>query len=434
MGRPHNQVLLLKMKGVVLAAGRGRRFGAEKPKLLARFFDKTLVEHAILVLRRAGIEEIVVVYSDERVRSALSRYPGVEFVYNEDVERGNGYSLLKAEGHVGGESFILLMGDHVFEPENIRRMLDLKTKGILLAVEKNLEGRNIAEATKVLLENDRVVDIGKRLKRYNAIDAGLFLCSPRVFEIAGSFRERFSVNDVMRRASREGALYAHDITGSRWMDVDTREDLKKAEAMVLRGLYKDTDGLVSRHLNRKISTRLTAQLLKTGVTPNQISVLSFLIALASGALFFISQPIAAGIAAQVSSVIDGCDGELARLRNTRSRFGAYFDSLLDRYADFAILLGMIAASPSQNWLPGMLALLGTYSISYTASRAELLTGRGFTHGLSLLMTRDMRLFLVMLGGILNQVLLTLYILAIGTNTVVLSRLLAVKARLKKVKS
>lgn len=417
------------MKGVVLAAGKGKRFGDEKPKLLARLLDKTLVEHAVLALRRAGVKDVIVVYSDERVKKTLSKYPGVRFVYNEAVERGNGYSLLKASGAVGGDSFILLMGDHVCEPGNIKRMLELRAEGILLAVEKDYGGRNIAEATKVLLRNGRIVDIGKRLKRFNALDTGLFLCSPRVFEIAGSFKESFSVNDVMRKASREGALYAYDITGSRWMDVDTKEDLKRAETMILKGLYKDTDGVVSRHLNRKISTRLTARLLKTRVTPNQISGLSFLIALASGMLFFFSQPLVAGIAAQVSSVIDGCDGELARLRSLRSRFGAYLDSLLDRYADYAILLGMIAASPGQNWLPGMFALLGTYSISYTASRAELLTGKGFTKGVSLLMTRDMRLFLIMLGGILNQVLLTLYVLALGTNMVVLSRLLTIKRRL-----
>lgn len=409
----------------------GRRFSNDRPKLLARLFDKTLVEHAVVALKKAGIREIIVVYSDPRVKSALSKYPELTFVYNDDVERGNGYSLLKAERHVAGESFVLLMGDHVFEYEAIKKVQALKAEGTLVAVERDFNGRDVAEATKVLLKDGRVISIGKELEKFNALDAGLFLCTPDVFKVAGSFKEKFSVNDVMRRLCHEERLYACDITGSRWMDVDTKEDLERARDMMLKSLCKDTDGLVSRHLNRKISTRITARLLNTRVTPNQISFLSFLTALASGLLFFISQPLAGGITAQVSSVIDGCDGELARLRGTGSRFGAYFDSLLDRYADFAVILGMIAANPELYWLPGVFALLGSYSISYSVSRAELLTGEGFTRGVPALMTRDVRIFLIMLGGILNQVLLTLYILALATNLIVFSRLLAVASRIKE---
>lgn len=426
------------MKGVILAAGKGTRFGSEKPKILARLLDKSLLEHAVTGLIKAGIpeEDIVVIYSDNRVCEVLQGFPRISLVYNEAVERGNGYSLLKAKPHVGEDRFILVMGDHYLEADCIKSLLsstdgDHQNGKIHLAVEKNLDRKNVEEATKVLLDKDRIADIGKKIKHYNALDTGLFLCSPKIFEIAESFEGSFSVNDVMKKASQRGILFGWDIGDSRWVDIDTKEDLKLAERMILDSLTKESDGIISRHFNRKVSTRLTKLLLKTGVTPNQISLMSFILALASGGLFFLFYPIAGGILAQISSIVDGCDGELARLRGLTSRFGAFYDSVLDRYADFAILLGMIMANPAEYWLPGAFALLGSLSISYTTSRAELLTGKGFTSGFNKLMTRDMRLFIIMLGGIFNQILPTLYVLAVGTNIVVFSRMASVASRVKR---
>jgi len=71
-----------------------------------------------------------------------------------------------------------------------------------------------------------------------------------------------------------------------WIDVDDKTDRKNAELLICNKLKKDTDGPVSRILNRPISLRISKILLKTGITPNQISVLSFVIGLA-GASFFL---------------------------------------------------------------------------------------------------------------------------------------------------
>ncbi len=426
------------MKGVILAAGKGIRFGSEKPKVLAELLGKSLLEHGISTLRKAGISEkdIVVVYSDPRVKEALTLHPGVKAVHNEAVERGNGYSLLKAKSHVGDEGFILLMGDHFLEAESVRELMSMHERlsrngTIHLAIERNLEGKDVAEATKVLLVEGRVADIGKDIKRFNAIDAGLFLCSPKIFEIAKSFTGSFTLNDVMKKASEKGVLLPWDITGYNWADIDTPEDLRRAESEILLSLRKETDGIISRHFNRKISTRITKLLLNTGFTPNQISFFSFLLSVASGGLFMLQHTAMAGVMAQISSIIDGCDGEIARLKGTTSRFGAYFDSLLDRYGDFMILLGMIMLNPQEYWLPGAFAILGSYSISYSAARAEAINAGGFKSWKEKMMNRDMRLFLIMIGGITNQVPITLYLLAIATNVVVLSRLAAIKARIQR---
>ena len=93
------------------------------------------------------------------------------------------------------------------------------------------------------------------------------------------------------------------------------------------------DGYVSRYINRRISDPIAKLLVWTRITPNQISITSLVLAVFSFLSFIYNWNIAAGLLAQLSSVIDGVDGSLARLKGMSSEFGGFLDSILDRYAD-----------------------------------------------------------------------------------------------------
>ncbi len=130
--------------------------------------------------------------------------------------------------------------------------------------------------------------------------------------------------------------------------------------------------------------------------------------------------------AQASSILDGTDGDLARAQGTATRFGAFFDAVLDRYADAAIILGMVLStqeSYAQAWLIGLVALLGSLMVSYTRARSEATMGVRFRTGLTALGTRDVRLALVCLGALAGVVFWTLVVLAALTNTIVFARIL-----------
>jgi len=104
---------------------------------------------------------------------------------------------------------------------------------------------------------------------------------------------------------------------------------------------KPTDGPVSRYINRRLSNPITKFIVRHNidVTPNQMSILSAFIGMLSLPLYILNNPVLAGILVQVSSVLDGVDGELARARNMVSRRGRFLDACLDRYTDFIILAG-----------------------------------------------------------------------------------------------
>lgn len=89
------------------------------------------------------------------------------------------------------------------------------------------------------------------------------------------------------------------------------------------------------------------------MTPNQMSWAAFGIAILSFVSFVFGQNIVAGLLAQLSSIVDGVDGSLARLKDMTSEFGGFLDSVLDRYADILIILGLTLWSWSNETYPGL---------------------------------------------------------------------------------
>jgi len=188
------------------------------------------------------------------------------------------------------------------------------------------------------------------------------------------------------------------------------------------------DGYISKHINRKMSEPMARLLAKTRVTPNQMTWAAFGIAFLSFASFVLGHNIIAGILVQLSSIVDGIDGSLARLKGMTSEFGGFLDSVLDRYADILIVLGLTLWSLSHEtysgiWLAGFLAITGIICVSYTRARIGPHHRHLFDKGLKSVASRDIRLFLIMIGAIIGQAYFCLIVIAVLTNVVVFYRLI-----------
>lgn len=195
------------------------------------------------------------------------------------------------------------------------------------------------------------------------------------------------------------------------------------------------DGFVSRCLNRPISRPVARVLARTPVTPNQVTVVSTLIALLAGWLLVGGHNVWAGLAAHASSVVDGVDGDLARAAGRSSRFGAVFDAVLDRYADAAIFGAMTWWAYRHEGYPaallvGLAALTGAFAVSYTRARAEASAGITLTDGWLGIATRDVRLLIAALGCVTDQLYAALLLIAVLTNLTVLARLLRLRRALR----
>ena len=229
-------------KAVILAAGNGRRLASvsgELPKPLVEFNGRPILEHVLTSAGRGGIEEFVVVLGcrGEAIRSVFEydRRFHITWVQNPEYHKDNGVSLLKARPAVS-EPFLLLMADHVFEPETATALLHqpLRKGEVILAVDEKLDTIfDMDDATKVCRMGDYIVDIGKQIRCYDAVDTGMFLCSTELFDRLESCKidGNCSLSDGMRQLAWERKLRAYDIGDATWQDIDSPEALAYARLL-----------------------------------------------------------------------------------------------------------------------------------------------------------------------------------------------------------
>ncbi len=142
-----------------------------------------------------------------------------------------------------------------------------------------------------------------------------------------------------------------------------------------------------------------------GVTPNMATLIGLLLNGFAAALIAIGSLRVGGVALLIAGAFDMVDGALARVRDQKTTFGAFFDSTIDRYAEGVILLGVViyalrqAPSTTHSWVVALayIAALGSLMVSYTRARAE---GLGLTLKTGL-MARPERVVLLAAGLILG---------------------------------
>jgi CDP-L-myo-inositol myo-inositolphosphotransferase len=427
---------------VIIAAGQGTRLktkGEVKP--LVPLLGVPLIERVIRSAVKGGADDFYVVtgYQGEKVANFLKQLfkrlnIAVTFLQNDDWQKENGFSVLKARDVVK-EPFLLLMADHLFDPAVIRSLQEqtLGKDEILLVVDtdKNNPLIDMEDVTKVRIQDGYILNIGKTIDVFNGFDTGLFLCTPAIFEAlerACKIHNDTTLSAAIQILAEDKRAKSVQTNGF-WIDIDDEKSFKKAEKTLLDSLRgKSNDGPVSHWLNRPISIRLSKFLVSFNITPNQISFFSFLLSMIAAGLFTLGSYwflALGGIIAQFASVIDGCDGEVARLKYLSSDYGGWFDAVLDRYADAFLLFGLTWYVYSQNLSPwalwiGFFAIIGSFMLSYTADKYDKLMKNRIQKGVR--MGRDVRVFLVFLGAIFNQAYLVLIVVALLMNLETIRRI------------
>lgn len=148
--------------------------------------------------------------------------------------------------------------------------------------------------------------------------------------------------------------------------------IKQLSDALFAEIFSKTNGWVARSLNKKISFRLTHLLVRTNITPNQITAFNFIMGVL-GCLFLISSQwmvrVLGACIIQFNSILDGCDGEVARLKVCRSRFGAWFDTISDDVLNnimfVCIYIGLYRQTHSEVFLKACIATtLASLGVSF----------------------------------------------------------------------
>jgi CDP-L-myo-inositol myo-inositolphosphotransferase len=418
-----------------------------------------LIERTIATAARAGLKRFYVITGHqasqlEAFLATLAQRRGLAItaIRARKWQEGNAASLLEARERLH-EPFALLMADHVFDESVLAELIQspLDDADVVLATDFGGSRSRLVktdEATKVRTAGDRIIAVGKDLHEYDGYDTGVFLCAPVIFDAAQAAVATgdASLSSAVQRLASQGRVRAQPVGLHAWLDVDTPADRTAAQRLLFGQSSKAEDGWVSRHLNRPLSSRVLTPLLlrlAPGITPNQVSVLGLAFTAAASLCFLFGALLPAAVLVHFASVLDGCDGEIARLKRLESRFGGFFDAVLDRFGDSLILASMgysawMASAGRPLWWGGeqhaalglaVLALVGNLMVSYTSAKAVsdlayryrgrlAATGRG----------RDLRLLLLALSGLgaallhPSALLVGLLAVALLTVSIVLTRL------------
>jgi phosphatidylglycerophosphate synthase len=178
---------------------------------------------------------------------------------------------------------------------------------------------------------------------------GTYLLSRGLAKAQGA-RDRngpVSLDALVEQGAPEGGPRRHVVERAVWHVVREPGDVARARDVLLQALRKplgrQADGVVAYYVNRAISIPISAAIVNSAMTPNVVTFIALLVGLAAAAMVADgSWPwmVMGGLALQLSSVLDGVDGEIARLRLTTSHAGEWFDTVCDDVINIAFMLGL----------------------------------------------------------------------------------------------
>ncbi|MFL6543121.1 MAG: NTP transferase domain-containing protein [Chthoniobacterales bacterium] len=226
---------------VVLLAGAGSRLTNTHatPKPLVAVLGTPLIAYVLRALESVGVKNIHAVvgaHGDTVIRGVKACLPAslsLNRIENRQWKLRNGVSVLCAREAID-QPFFLTMGDHLFDPVILRVLVERSGRdGLNLAVDRKVDRVfDLDDAMKVATSGEQIVAISKTLHSFDAIDTGLFLCAPQIFDYLESAKVNgdCSLAEGVQLMANDGKARAIDIGDAWWQDVDTPAMLERAEA------------------------------------------------------------------------------------------------------------------------------------------------------------------------------------------------------------
>ncbi len=238
------------MECVVLAAGEGTRMRpltTRRPKVMIPIANRPILEHLLCAARDAGITDFILVvgYGEQEIRNHFddgsSFGISVEYV-TQRHQRGTGDAIGAVAGLVSG-TFLLLNGDMVIEPSDIRELCARVPP--VLAISRSDHPQDFGVVT---TDGDLVTGLEEKSAhpRSDLINAGAYLLTDEIFElvsgISSSPRGEYEITDAIAEWIREKRLRSHQL--SNWLDVGYPWDLLDANASLLGRLEESRNGTI----------------------------------------------------------------------------------------------------------------------------------------------------------------------------------------------
>jgi phosphatidylglycerophosphate synthase/choline kinase len=311
---PENEIVF----AIFLAEGEAR--GGQFSAALSRVGTLPILLRTIFAAQKAGATRIMVV-ADPTIRRKVQRalfFTGRLPESVEWIEAAAGAShsqrLLLIVNKAPSERLVLIDGNRTYHPSLVRKAAEWNNARSVLALASDDELAGI-----LALPVEMIRDFAER-------------CSTQ----AGTLKELHASLAAMH------SVVSMPVAGDQWQRVNTPEDCEAAEQKLDRWLVKPTDGIYAR-LNRRISIPVSRQLIKFPITPNMVSIFTLGVGFASAAYFAFGgywNTLFGAVLCLCASILDGCDGEVARLKLLESDFGCWLETMCDYLFYLFLFIGM----------------------------------------------------------------------------------------------
>ncbi|MHC4197751.1 MAG: CDP-alcohol phosphatidyltransferase family protein [Planctomycetota bacterium] len=355
-----------------------------------------LIKRTVLAAQKGGIREFIVVNGEGdadaygRLRASLSGDSRINStIHWHGPDDGDISDTVK---DITGDSIIIIKAESVFDSGIIREMCQPETDGAAARIAvHDLTGGDQPGRCTVKLDGDDVVDCGPRVSDYITSEdmtkitkenrtlphpegirygqtAGLILTRPDMCkDVAAKALGRGSNTcDIVEALLHTGNVKAVDVTGQLCMEITSPESMGESKERLFGFLGLVGDSPFSTYVSRKFSRLVSGVLVEYSITPNQITLVSFFIALV--ACWFYLQggyrySVLGAFILYVSILFDLADGEVARLKFTSSKYGALLDSICDSIVGSVVLFCIALAADRIDDVPNIITVGAVAAVS-----------------------------------------------------------------------
>ncbi|MEQ9619316.1 MAG: CDP-alcohol phosphatidyltransferase family protein [Deltaproteobacteria bacterium] len=310
---------------ILVAAGTG----IEEEKLSNHgetvFGSLPQIKRLVITAQRAGIKNFTIITEkkDSPLKELLSG--------DKRIESDISWRSLGTETELGSSPCLIIQSNLVTTPGALSNFMDSATKPgeILVLVDTS------RDAWVKTGGGDDVADLFSTGGRA----VGAFIASGKLLE--KSIMDSMSIKTFVQELIGRDKVKYKEFSDTYWMRLSSeKESVKKAENMIFAHVGKTATGWISRSVNSKISLPTSRLLVKTPLTPNMISILINVIGVLCGVFYAIGYPVVGALCMQAATILDRCDGEVARVKLMETKKGQWVDTISDQVTVLSFLLGV----------------------------------------------------------------------------------------------
>ncbi|MCP5467993.1 MAG: CDP-alcohol phosphatidyltransferase family protein [Deltaproteobacteria bacterium] len=410
----------------------------------------SLLKRNILSVYKSGIEKIIIIATKPQylaIRQEAREFidQGTIQIFQTDPNTTNYFSILNQVRPQLQDRFLMMRAEEIYSVSHLNK---LKSSSL------NID--TLILATRQLYENkNKLQDYAHNFftAAYQKQNKNMHLAAAHISILDSETPDWNSIQ-----------LKQLELKYGFWFSLNHSEELPSLRKALFDSLRKPTDGWIRKHLNRRISLSISRLFCKLPFSANHITGFGTLLGILSGFLVANGtfwQVFLGGFLFQLSSIFDGVDGEISRLKLTNSSSGEWFDTICDNITYVAFFTGVVAGLYNQGYeyiyletglllfgLIFFLALMFYYLLRYTKSgsltaiqsrlmKADDLKSSGIIiyslSKLKFMMKRDFFSFIFMILAMMHQLPWILHLVVIGTNISWIV-LLSLRSDILKVKS